>query len=316
MSRKDRRGAKKRSYTLPVAVILLVIFGVIAYFIFTSSSIGGDVNAGYIGQPVSSTILNDLNGVTDATLNSVGPGPAGVTGPQSTASSAGVLPSVMTSGGKPEVLYMGAEYCPYCGVERWAMIVALDKFGTFSGIQYMQSSSTDVYPNTSTFTFLSATYTSNYITFVTVEQYDRNDNPLQTATANETALATKYDSAGSIPFVDFANQYVLVGSQYTPPQLRVGASATGAPYNWTQIASQLNTPSSIFAQNVDGAANKLISTICKIDSNQPASVCNETFASTAGYRFPVSSGQAPVVSDVLTTGPASSAVPSRFTARD
>ena len=27
--------------------------------------------------------------------------------------------------GEPEVFYMGAEYCPYCGAERWPMIIAL-----------------------------------------------------------------------------------------------------------------------------------------------------------------------------------------------
>ncbi len=30
----------------------------------------------------------------------------------------------LTSGGKPQIVYMGAEYCPYCAAERWAMVVA------------------------------------------------------------------------------------------------------------------------------------------------------------------------------------------------
>ena len=38
----------------------------------------------------------------------------------------------LTSGGKPEMLYIGAEWCPYCAAERWAMAVALRRFGTFS----------------------------------------------------------------------------------------------------------------------------------------------------------------------------------------
>ncbi len=100
------------------------------------------------------------------------------------------------------------------------MIVAFDKFGNFTGIQYMQSSSTDIYPNTPTFTFVGATYTSNYVAFVTVEQTDRNEVPLQTATPAETSLLNTYDtSSGSIPFVDFANQYTLTGSQYLPSAL-------------------------------------------------------------------------------------------------
>ena len=75
-----------------------------------------------------------------ATLNTVGKG-------------SGVSPLIatsgqpaLTSGGKPEILYMGAEYCPYCAAERWAMVVALSRFGTFSNLHLIHSSSADVYP--------------------------------------------------------------------------------------------------------------------------------------------------------------------------
>src|SRR4029077_15613082 len=54
--------------------------------------------------------------------------------------------------GHPEVFYMGAEYCPYCAAERWPMIVALSRFGTFSGLTTTSSSSSDVYPHTPPFT--------------------------------------------------------------------------------------------------------------------------------------------------------------------
>ena len=33
----------------------------------------------------------------------------------------------------PEVLYMGAEYCPYCAAQRWSTIIALSRFGTWAG---------------------------------------------------------------------------------------------------------------------------------------------------------------------------------------
>ena len=67
--------------------------------------------------------------------------------------------------GHPEVFYMGAEYCPYCAAERWPMIIALSRFGTFSGLKTTSSSSSDVYPNTPTFTFHGATYVSQYVDF-------------------------------------------------------------------------------------------------------------------------------------------------------
>ena len=45
----------------------------------------------------------------------------------------------LTADGKPEVLYVGAEYCPFCAAERWPVVVALSRFGTWSGL-----SATDV----------------------------------------------------------------------------------------------------------------------------------------------------------------------------
>ena len=44
--------------------------------------------------------------------------------------------SPLSSGGKPEVLYVGTEFCPYCAAESWSLIVALSRFGQFSGLQH------------------------------------------------------------------------------------------------------------------------------------------------------------------------------------
>ena len=33
--------------------------------------------------------------------------------------------------GKREILYVGANYCPYWAAERWAMVMELSQFGTF-----------------------------------------------------------------------------------------------------------------------------------------------------------------------------------------
>ena len=33
----------------------------------------------------------------------------------------------LTSDGKPQMLYIGAEFCPYCAAMRWSMAVALSK---------------------------------------------------------------------------------------------------------------------------------------------------------------------------------------------
>lgn len=305
MSRKTRRSGAKKSYRAWVFVALVALVAVFGYFIFTTASNSGGASS-LLNQPVSQTILDQLAGVSATTLNAVGSGGSGVQPPTS------ISGSPLTFNGKPEVLYMGAEFCPYCAAERWSMIVALDKFGTFTGLQYMQSTGTDVYPNTSTFTFVNATYTSSYISLVTVEMSSRDQTPLQTATSAQNALMKAYDTSnGAIPFIDFGNQYVIRSSSYVPNVLRVNQDAAGAPLNWTTIASQLDAPSSVVAQNIDGTANHIISAICKIDGNQPSSVCSQASASLLSYSLLASGGAQPLAADAAVTG-SSPALPARY----
>ena len=47
----------------------------------------------------------------------------------------------LVAGGKPLVLYVGAEYCPFCAAQRWGMVVALSRFGTFTGLTTTHSAS-------------------------------------------------------------------------------------------------------------------------------------------------------------------------------
>ena len=168
--------------------------------------------------------------------------------------------------GKPEVFYYGAEYCPYCAAQRWPLIVALSRFGTFSGLSTTTSSSSDVYPNTQTFTFRSATYTSQYIDFVTVETLDRDQKPLQSPTAAQQQLVSKYDTGGSIPFIDFGNHYASSGSTYSPDVI----SGT----SWLAIADAVQQPDSTQAKAIVGSANLITAAICKITGDQPSAVCS------------------------------------------
>ena len=66
----------------------------------------------------------------------------------------------------------------------------------------------------------------------------------------ETALFNKY-AGGSIPFVDFGNQYLVPQAQYLPSALQ-GMS-------WSQVAAAMRTPSSPVAKDIDGAANITVS---------------------------------------------------------
>jgi hypothetical protein len=173
--------------------------------------------------------------------------------------------AALTSGGKPEMLYIGAEWCPYCAAERWAMAVALSRFGTFSPLRGIHSSSSDVFPNTATLTFFQSTYTSNFLNFTPIENQDVNHNPLVATTPAQQAIWNKYDPSNGYPFIDIGNKFIA-GTTYSPQVLQ--------GLTWSQIASDLHNPSSPVAKGADGSANLFTAAICQITGNQPGSVCN------------------------------------------
>ncbi len=251
--------------------IALVIVVVAAFLLIKNLNHGSPASAstgGASGSALPASVTRDVATVPVATLASVGAG----TAYQKSVSA--VSAPALTSGGKPEVLYIGAEYCPYCAAERWAMAVALSRFGTFTGLHGIHSSSTDIYANTPTLTFYKSSYTSKYLTFSTVEEQTVSKATLQAPSSAQQALITKYDAppyvaqanAGAIPFIDFGGKYLVHGSQYDP-QLLAGQS-------WSQVAAALHNPSSPIAKGADGAANMVTAAICKITNNQPSSVCS------------------------------------------
>lgn len=247
---------------------------VVSYFIVAASF---DPNAKYIGEPVGAGVMNALTGVSASTLTTVG-APSNVIAPVA------VSGSPLTSGGKTVVLYIGGDFCPYCAAERWSLIVALSQFGNFSGLQYMLSSSTDVNKNSPTFTFSSSTYSSKYVVFQGVEEYDRSGNLRQQLTTQQSSLLAQYDTcsvtgkSGSIPFVDIGNQYVLnCGAQFNP-SCNPATPLCMSGKNWTAISSQLDNPNNPITQVIVGSANYLITAICKADGGHPSSVCDQAYA--------------------------------------
>ena len=206
------------------------------------------------------TVARQVTTVPAATLAQVNPGQA-VT----------LLEKVNKPGpllrinGKPAVVFVSEESCPFCAAERWAVTVALSQFGTWSQLGITKSSATDVYPNTATLSFRTARYRSADLMLNTTELTDNVGHPLQPQTALDARLIASYDvppyvnsvdQSGAVPFLDIGNQYVLAGAQYNP-QVLAGLSAA-------QIASQLATPSSPVAQAIDGAAKVIIAAIDQV----------------------------------------------------
>jgi thiol-disulfide isomerase/thioredoxin len=196
-----RRAEQRRRILLASGSVVVVIAIVVAFIVFKANNkpSAGNASNGPTGAALSS-VVSTVTSVPASTLDSVAAG-AVKAKPQTIS---GGTP--LTANGKPEVLYMGAEYCPYCAAERWAMIVALSRFGTFSGLATVHSAAAngagqaEPFPNTPTFTFANATYTSQYLTFSSVEEQTNIPDSatggytqLQKPTAAQQALIAKYD---------------------------------------------------------------------------------------------------------------------------
>jgi len=275
---------------VPVVVVVLVIVTLVV--VKATGGSGAPPAASKVtsgGSPAASTagtsalpagVLADVTSVSAATLAAVGE-PSATVAPTST----GAKTTLTASNGKPEILFIGAEYCPFCAAQRWSVVEALSRFGTFSGLSATHSSTSDVYPDTKTFSFYGATYTSTSLDFTSVELETNQASgdsytSLQTPTAAQAAVFSKYDKApyttqpGSIPFLDIANKYISIGSGYTPQVLQ-GLSMQ-------QIAAQLNNKSSAVAIAIDGEANRIVAAITAATGVQPdgATATSTTATST------------------------------------
>ncbi|MGD0925505.1 MAG: DUF929 family protein [Streptosporangiaceae bacterium] len=268
----QRRAERRRLMFITGGSILGVVVIVVAFIVFktTQSPTASAANsASPAGTALPASVVKDITSVPSSTLTSVG------TGTADTKSVAAVSSAKkLTSGGKPEVLYIGAQYCPYCATERWAMAVALSRFGAFNGLSGIHSAGgQEVYPHTATLNFYKASYASKYLTFTPVEQETVSEKPLENTTTAESALLTKYDSPpyvsaseqGAIPFIDFGGKYFVHGAQYDPQVL--------SGQTWAQVAAALKDPSSSIAKGADGSANMITAAICKTTNNQPSNVC-------------------------------------------
>jgi hypothetical protein len=227
-------------------------------------STGGATAAANPGTTTLSPQVLAALAVPTTTLDSVG-SPSSVVLPTKTGNST----IAKDDAGKPLITYIGAEYCPFCAAERWSLAVALSRFGTFANLSGTHSSDSDEFPDTQTLSFYGSSYSSSYVDFQAVEEATNQPDgssyqALQAPTAAQSALMAKYDTQGSIPFLDIADRYVITGSSFSP-QILQGLSRS-------QIADDLSNPNSAVAQAIDGAANDITAAIASVTGNQPSAV--------------------------------------------
>jgi hypothetical protein len=298
--RRRNAATKRRSNRTSFAIIGIVIV-IAAVFIVIAVSGGGSKSS----KTSASGVASGQDPVAASVTQMVDPV---ATIPLSVYNSVGVygqsLPQTVTKDqtplrrdSRPDALYIGAEYCPYCAMTRWSIVAAFSRFGTFTNLKMTSSANDD--GNIPTFSFLGSTYTSPYFVFSPYEGLDRDQNTLQAEPSWATALYTKYDgneqtdvaatpfnpSGVGIPFLDFGNKLVSAGAPgFLDPvfnALEGGGPASTTAAAAAIIASSMHNPSTaeasaIGAKYLVALANYLSADVCTIDGGKPASVCGSS----------------------------------------
>ena len=265
-----RRKVPRRTPWLLVGGAVVLIVAIVAFFVYLSNQSSSTGSSNTSSNLVDATTLKEVTNVDPGLLSTTGTG--GVSNPFSAAQSS--LPVLTGPSGKPEVFYYGSEWCPNCAAERWSIVVAMSRFGTFKTLRATASASDDSYPNTATFTFQQSTYNSSYIDFVPLENQDLQRNVIQTPTADQQQILTRYN-VGGYPFMDIGERYLIKGVSYDPGVLRSNPQdANSAPLSLQDIAGQLSAENQL-SKGILGTANYFTAAICTITNNQPTTVCSD-----------------------------------------
>lgn len=267
--RAQQAKAERRSKLMIAGATVGVVAIVVIALVIAALQGGTDVT-GQSSTALDQATFAKVTSVPAAALDTVGAGASD--NPPKT-----IDAPALTKDGKPRVLYVGAEYCPYCATERWPLVVALSRFGTWNNLSASFSApAPEVNPNTATVSFHGATYSSQYVSFTgyetsTNKQTNGQWGKLDTLEGEDLALFQKFNappyvqSSGAIPWINLGGTSIQAGASYN--------SAVILNKTQAEIATALADPTTDIAKGVNGAANVLTAQICKSTNQQPTAVC-------------------------------------------
>lgn len=201
--------------------------------------------------------------------------------------------------GKPSVIYFGSITCIFCGENRWAMALALGRFGNFSALYQGYSSLGDgdlptLYWSPAQYNQSSIDlgdfYSSKYINFIAMEDTDPITQGFDLQTFS--TIQQEVNATGNIPYED-AFKYILQINNFqgTPYTIWGGSQVGGADavdlgnstatINGTyglglmthaQVLKELSNPHDSFGWTEYAAADLYIAMTCSA-INESAPVC-------------------------------------------
>jgi Domain of unknown function (DUF929) len=238
--------------------------------------------------PAPPQIAALVKGVPTSTLNQVGAGD--LSGP-ATFNVFKLTHGPLQRGGKPELLTMNLAWCPHCAADSWALAMALNRFGTLTGLRTIDSGTHycklvsdpctlkpfPCFPHTHGLSFLRASYHSPYLSFAPIVLQDVKGRNIESPTRKENSALNSFDQQGATPAVDIGGAFGFVNSGFSPGVL--------AHKSWSQIAGSLAHPANRVARSIDGLANLFSAAICKVTKGRPATVCRSHGVVVAGARL-------------------------------
>lgn len=256
--------------------VLAAVLGIIAAWTLTTERSTASEDLGPLDQPVSVDLMARLEKISGQGLTEIPSfGEAGI-------KSIDTEPA--QPGDVPLVLYVGADFCPYCAALRWPLVLTLMRFGDLSGLRYTRSNGRDVYPNTATFTFESVQLKSDLIDFVETELEDRERKPLQKLDASSHELFDRFDTKpytqypGSIPFLYLDGKYLEIGSPFSPKSLQ--------GLDWEEIAARLESGDNPVWQDIMAEADLMTAALCKVTQGKPVDACTSPAIEAAAGHLP------------------------------
>ncbi|MCL4404732.1 MAG: DUF929 domain-containing protein [Candidatus Marsarchaeota archaeon] len=199
-------------------------------------------------------------------------------------------------GGKPSVIYVGAISCVFCGENRWAMALALSRFGNFSNLYEGYSSFGDhdvptIYWSNDNYTTKESVgfgnyYHSNYINFISADYESPIVDGFEVQPISYfVSQAPNATYASAMSFMNSTNDFE--GTPFSLWGNVIAQGATGIVFGNTtpstatlpltnethaQVISQLKNFNDQFAWGEYAAADVYIAYLCPTLNNTP-SVC-------------------------------------------
>ena len=271
-----------------VAVVVVVVVALVVVKVATGSNNNGTNGVAPPPPPsvAPASLVAQISSVSPSVVDAVGTG----TGNAPPTVLKGQPP--LTSNGKPEVLFIGAEFCPYCAAERWAIAMAMSNFGQFNGLKETVSSPWDANPETATLSFYGSSFTSSSIDFEAVE-HQTNDTHgggtstvLEPLTTQQKNLWINYSNHFGIqtgyPFLDIGNKVFVTGPSYNGDGSLLGG------LDHQEIAAKFTHASDPVTQAIVGTANYITAAVCSLTGQQPTPVCSSSGVHKAAVGLGVS----------------------------